>query len=628
MLYRLAVWFALPVAFVMAQTGTGGFSVVNGASYGSTVGPEGWAAIFGSNLASGTATATLDANGQLPTQLAQTSVEINGVAAALFYVSPGQINLVVPAGLSEGTATVVIRTAVLGATKTVTGTATLAIDAPGVFTNDGSGKGAGAILNAVTGAAAPFQVQTAENGSDPRTRLAVYGTGLRNAGTVLAQAVDPAGNSYPLTVEYAGAAPGFFGLDQVNLLLPPALDVAGNVSLTLYADHTTANVVTTQMSLIPLAALKLATLTVAPTFMTAGETAVLTVGLTGTARATGFLVGLQSNSLAQVTPLVTVAAGAASATATVTTGNAAGNATITAQAGGVSVSTSLEVDAANAAQLTGMAVSGGNSVLGGRTVTGTVTLAANAPAGGVKVTLASDNAAAVVPASVTVPFGQSSATFSIVTTAVAALVTANVTATLNHGSVSVALTILPAITLALDAGSVVGGNSLNGTVTLGDAAPVGGAVLTITSSDSSAARVGTATVAAGQRVASFAITTSAVVAARAVTITVTYGQLTAKATLNVTPPVAPALSGLTISPTSVSAGGQATGTVTLSSAATASTSVALSTSSFTTAQIPSNVTVVQGQTAASFTITTVGKGVATITATLNGVKQTATITVQ
>jgi hypothetical protein len=58
-------------------------------------------------------------------------------------------------------------------------------------------------------------------------------------------------------------------------------------------------------------------------------------------------------------------------------------------------------------------------VVGGDPATGTVTLSAAAPAGGVVVALSSDNtAAATVPASVTVPAGATSATFPVTTNAV------------------------------------------------------------------------------------------------------------------------------------------------------------------------------------------------------------------
>jgi len=312
------------------------FTMVNAASYGSAVAADSVATIFGGNLAQTTASATLDANGQLPTELASTRVEINGVTASLFYVSPGQINLVVPGGLTAGTVTVVIRSTVFGSTKS--GTALVGASAPGVFTSDASGGGAGAILNAVTYQPAPFVVQTAENGADPRTRLAVYGTGLRYADTVTALAQDSVGNRYSLTVEYAGAAPGFFGLDQVNLLLPPDLDGAGAVSLSLVADSHAANVVTFQMNAMAPSALQLATLALSPAYLNAGDSTALTVGLNGVARAGGFLVGLRSSSsAAQVTPLVTIQQGHASAQTTVATSavNTVQAVTISAQAGGV-----------------------------------------------------------------------------------------------------------------------------------------------------------------------------------------------------------------------------------------------------------------------------------------------------
>ena len=94
-------------------------------------------------------------------------------------------------------------------------------------------------------------MQTADNGADSAHALAVFGTGCATPITVTALAQDPAGNRIPLRVEFAGAAPGFFGLDQVNVLLPPEIDGAGTVSLTLTADGAPANVVTFQMDFMP-----------------------------------------------------------------------------------------------------------------------------------------------------------------------------------------------------------------------------------------------------------------------------------------------------------------------------------------------------------------------------------------
>jgi len=67
----------------------------------------------------------------------------------------------------------------------------------------------------------------------------------------------------------------------------------------------------------------------------------------------------------------------------------------------------------------------------------------------------------------------------------------------------------------------------------------------------------------GQNSASFTITTAAVTVAQTVTITATYGGLKQSATLAVNPPASATLTGVTVSPTYVTGGTNATGTVTL-----------------------------------------------------------------
>jgi uncharacterized protein (TIGR03437 family) len=82
----------------------------------STIQPGEWISIYGTGLASGTAYW----NGDFPTSLAGTSVEINGRAAYLIYVSSGQINLQAPDDTATGTVSVVVTTGVGKATATVT----------------------------------------------------------------------------------------------------------------------------------------------------------------------------------------------------------------------------------------------------------------------------------------------------------------------------------------------------------------------------------------------------------------------------------------------------------------------------------------------------------------------------
>ena len=360
-----------------AQTAT--LTVVSAASYQPTIAPDSLATIFGVNLARTTVVATLDASGQLPIELAATRVEISGQPASLVYVSPGQINFVVPAGTASGTTAVLVRSTDTGVARS--GAVTVATTAPGIFSSDASGHGPGAILNAVTFRPSPFLVITPENGADTRTRLAVYGTGFRGATSMTATATDTSGNSTNLTVEFAGAAPGFFGLDQLNFIVPAQLDSAGAVTLVISSTDSSSNAVTFQMNLLPAAALQLAGVTVSPPFVSGGTNMTTTVSLNGVARSGGFAVMLRSTNLAaQVAPVVTIPEGKVSVDAAMITTPVASvqTGTVVAQAGSVTLSAGFEVDPPNQAQVSGLTITPG-SALGGRNLTGKVTLASATP---------------------------------------------------------------------------------------------------------------------------------------------------------------------------------------------------------------------------------------------------------
>jgi uncharacterized protein (TIGR03437 family) len=628
-------WCAILASFianstVMAQSTP--FAVVSAASYqpGGAVAPNSLAALFGVNLAGSTAWATLDQNGQLPTELAGARVEVNGETAGLLYVSPSQINFVAPGDAATGTVGVLVRNTATGAAQS--GAMLVQNTAAAVFSADGTGKGPGAILNAVTYAAAPFLTVTPEiAGTDQRTRLAVYATGLRYAASVGASATNPSGNRYDLTVEYAGPAPGYFGLDQVNIVLPPDLDGAGVVSLSLTAESRTSNVVSFQMGSLPADSIRVAALSFSPSYVNGGDSAILTITLNGVARSTGFPVSLRSDSTAaQVPYLVTVPAGQASHQVTIPTSSVTTVQTVTITAQGETAA--LEIDPANALQLSTLSVTPTN-VLGGRNVSATVTLTGTAPPGGVTIGISSDNSAAQPPATVSVPFGASSATFSIPTSVVAASQTCTITATLGRTSKTAQITVIPALQLALTSSSVVGGNNVGGTVTIADSAPISGASVTLVSSDPTAKAPSFVNIPSGQNSASFTITTAAVTAARTITLTATFGTLPKQsATLTVNPPAAATLAGVAVSPDHVAGGTNATGTVTLGAAAPlGGIIVSLQSSPLGYAQVPSFVTVPQGATTASFMIQTyhvTSTQTVTITATAGGVTETAVLIVQ
>jgi thermitase len=187
-------------------------------------------------------------------------------------------------------------------------------------------------------------------------------------------------------------------------------------------------------------------------------------------------------------------------------------------------------------------------------------------------------------------------------------------------------------TLSLNPTSVVGGNSATGTVTLTAAAPSGGFVVNLSSSNSSVASVpSSVTVPAGATSANFTVSTTAVSASTNVTITASAGGVSRTATLTVNPPSSSvSLQSLTISPTSVWGGSSATGTVTLSGPAPAGGVVVQLRSNSSRATVPSTVTVPAGATSANFTIRTTSAfsiTTVTITATYNGVSRSAQLTV-
>jgi hypothetical protein len=191
-----------------------------------------------------------------------------------------------------------------------------------------------------------------------------------------------------------------------------------------------------------------------------------------------------------------------------------------------------------------------NGVVGGSTILGRVHIQNTAPAGGQVYTLSSSNpSAASVPASVTVPAGGSSATFTVTTHSVSVSTPVMLTVWSEGNGDHPVLWVDPGApappgtvtlsSLAVTPSSVAGGASSSGTVTLSAAAAAGGAVVAVSSSSSAASVPGTVTVAAGATTATFSITTSSVTSSTPVTITANFGGVSRSATLTVTAPAPP-----------------------------------------------------------------------------------------
>jgi hypothetical protein len=188
--------------------------------------------------------------------------------------------------------------------------------------------------------------------------------------------------------------------------------------------------------------------------------------------------------------------------------------------------------------------------------------------------------------------------------------------------------------LTLNPTSVAGGNSSTGTVTLSGPAPAGGALVTLSSNNTTVARVpASVIVAAGATSATFTVATSAVSVSTTVTISGSYAGAVRSASLAVNPasPPAPTLTSLTLNPASVVGGLQSSrGTVTLSAPAPAGGVQVTLSSSNGAASVPSSVFILAGASNGSFTVNTsivLLSTSSTISARYNGTTRTATLQV-
>jgi|GEM_PF-2612195 len=404
--------------------------------------------------------------------------------------------------------------------------------------------------------------------------------------------------------------------------------VASNQTATITA--VSANTMTTALTLNSPGAGSgtLQGVVISPNPVTSGSAATGTVTLPTAAPAGGILVTLASNNpVATVPPSIIIPAGQTSGTFPVTT-TASGTqqtAVITAtSSNAVATTLTLNPPSAGLGNISGLSISP-NPAKSGSPATGTVTLAATAPVGGILVNLSSTNANATVPASITIPAGQSSGTFPVTTTAVTTTQTAQITATSANSSM-VVLTLNPPDPglgtisgLSLSPNPVTSGASSTGTVTLGAAAPAGGVRVTLASNNANATVPATLLIPAGSTSGTFIVNTSAVANQQTATITATSANTsTATLTLNAASPESGTLTAFSISPNLVKGGASSTGTVTIGSAAgTMGVLVNLS-SNNAHALVPPSITIASGQTVGTFTIqTTAVNALQTATITAN-----------
>ena len=183
---------------------------------------------------------------------------------------------------------------------------------------------------------------------------------------------------------------------------------------------------------------------------------------------------------------------------------------------------------------------------------------------------------------------------------------------------------------SLNPAAIVGGANVQGSVSLGGPAPVGGAVVALSSSNPDLAYpvAATVTISEGQSSATFAIQSLAVATATPVTFSAQWNGVIQNATLSMVAPYN--VTGLSITPSSQFGIFTSTGTVTLSGPADSSAVVSLTSANPALASVPAAVLVPAGATSASFPIVLQPVAADTpvsISASLGGVSQTATMTI-
>ena len=258
---------------------------------------------------------------------------------------------------------------------------------------------------------------------------------------------------------------------------------------------------------------------------------------------------------------------------------------------------------------------------GGNTAHARVMLDNPAPAGGAIVSISTDIPQVNMPATtITVPAGRTDATISNIATGPvpnngggSVGIIGDLFAGFANGRGQNSFGILPILYgTSLSNESVVGGTSVNATVTLQSAAPAGGTTVRLVSSDPNIVRPpATVFIPAGATDVDFTIPTSAVAVATRVIIetgTDVDGYRAPQTWLTVTPPGSPppppSLSSLTLSSSTVLSGSTVTGTLRLTSPAPAGGAVVrLQGSMEGQVIVPQSVTIPAGSISATFTTT-------------------------
>jgi len=203
--------------------------------------------LFGSNLAEGR---NLASQIPLPRSLGSIKATLGGYDVPLFYADGGQVNAQVPFELAPGVATLVVTGKEAAGAP---GSVTIVSAQPGVFTVSQSGTGQGVVLDGLN------NLVDSSHAVKAGEVVVIYATGLGATSPPVATgqaapAVPPLAlvttpvkvtiGGVEAAVEFAGLAPGFVGLHQVNARVPAGVSAGNAVPLVLTQNGVASNTVT------------------------------------------------------------------------------------------------------------------------------------------------------------------------------------------------------------------------------------------------------------------------------------------------------------------------------------------------------------------------------------------------
>ena len=226
-------------------------SILNSASQmpsSDTISPGEIVTIYGTNLAK---VAVQAPNGVPNTQLGGVRIRLGGQSAAMFYVSANQVNAVAPFNLPLGqTLQLIVER---DGYPSVPLPLTVVPGRPGIFAVSQTGTGQGAIVGP-SGA-----VSDPQNPAHRGDVISIYCTGLGPIDQTVS-ITSPAPSEEPFAratervgviigngsaeVLYAGLAPGFYGLYQINARVPANAPLGDSVPVQVSVDNFVSNGVT------------------------------------------------------------------------------------------------------------------------------------------------------------------------------------------------------------------------------------------------------------------------------------------------------------------------------------------------------------------------------------------------